>query len=51
MMLQKRYKKKKSRHMSQSEYDEAHNYNIETNPRTNKISGVLPYFQNIKPKQ
>ena len=27
------------------------NYNIETNPRTNKISGVLPYFQNIKPKQ
>ena len=27
------------------------NYNIETKPRTNKISGVLPYFQNIKPKQ
>lgn len=31
MMSQTIYKKKKRRCMSQSEYDEAHNYNTETN--------------------
>lgn len=31
MMSQTKYKKKKFHHMSQSDYDEVHNYNIETN--------------------
>lgn len=31
MMSQTKYKKKKRRRMTQSEYDEVHNYNIETN--------------------
>ena len=31
MMSQNIYKRKKRHHMSQSEYDEVHNYNIETN--------------------